>query len=110
MRPVLAGGQRLPAPGRGAIHGGAGAAVEGAQRLPGLDKKLVEAYSLADDDREDSFAKGCALIRANLHVDTDAVCSEEQWAELYAEALWIERWRNRNLAEMIAAVFGGKGR
>ena len=41
-----------------------------------------------------------------LHVDTDRVHTEEEWAELYAQALWLEKWRIRNLAELIAALFG----
>ena len=34
----------------------------------------------------------------------------EEWAELYAQALWLERWRLRNQAEMLAALFGERGR
>lgn len=37
---------------------------------------------------------GCALIRANLHVDIGRIETEEEWARLYCEALWLERWRN----------------
>lgn len=91
-----------------ALHGGASTACQGAQRLHGLAKKLVKAHSLADADDEDTFAKGCALIRANLHVDARAVETEEDWAALYCQAIWLERWRNRNRAEMIAAMFGEK--
>lgn len=69
-------------------------------------KKLVEAHALADVDTEDTFAKGCALIRANLHVNSDDIKTEEEWAALYNQALWLERWRNRNHAEMIASLFG----
>ncbi len=65
---------------------------------------------MAEDDTEDSFAKGCALIRANLNVDVEKIETEEKWAEMYAKAIWLERWRNRNRAEMIAAMFGGDGR
>lgn len=65
---------------------------------------------MAEDDTEDSFAKGCALIRANLNVDVEKIETEEQWAEMYAQAIWLERWRNRNRAEMIATMFGGDGR
>lgn len=65
---------------------------------------------MAESDDEDGFAKGCALIRANLHVDVDKIESGEEWARLYAEAIWLERWRNRNHAELIASLFGdGKG-
>ncbi len=61
---------------------------------------------MADVDTEDTFAKGCALIRANLHVNSDDIETEEEWAALYNQALWLERWRNRNHAEMIASLFG----
>ena len=61
---------------------------------------------MAERDDEDGFAKGCALIRANLHVDVEKIENEEDWARLYCEALWLERWRNRNLAELIALLFG----
>lgn len=61
---------------------------------------------MADADDEDTFAKGCALIRANLHVDIESVGSAEDWAALYGEALWLERWRNKNKAELIARLFG----
>ena len=74
--------------------------------MHGQPKKLVEAHTLADDDSEDTFAKGCALIRANLHKDPDAVETAEEWAALYSQALWLERWRNRNHAEMISSLFG----
>ena len=45
-------------------------------------------------------------MQRQLHVDTDQVHTEEEWAELYAQALWLERWRIKNLAELIAALFG----
>lgn len=44
---------------------------------------------MAESDSEDGFAKGCALIRANLHVEADEIGSAERWAELYAQALWL---------------------
>lgn len=61
---------------------------------------------LGEADDEDGFPKGCALIRANLHVDIDKIETEEEWARLYCQALWLERWRNRNRAELIAGLFG----
>lgn len=76
--------------------------------MHGLAKKLVEAHRLSESDSEDGFAKGCALIRANLHVDADGIGSEEEWARLYGEALWLEWWRNRNRAELIASLLGEK--
>lgn len=45
-------------------------------------------------------------MRANLHVDVERVETAEEWAALYGEALWLERWRNKNLAELIARLFG----
>ncbi len=63
---------------------------------------------MADADDEDTFAKGCALIRANLHINADEIETEEEWAALYSQALWLERWRNRNRAELIAGLFGEK--
>ena len=65
-----------------------------------------KTHALAEADDADTLAKGCALIRSNLHVDIDQVHTEEEWAELYAQALWLERWRIKNLAELIAALFG----
>lgn len=60
---------------------------------------------MAEEDDEDTFAKGCALIRANLHVAEETIGSEEEWARLYGQAIWLERWRNRNRAELIAGLF-----
>ncbi len=70
-------------------------------------KKLVEAHLLSEDDQKDGFEKGCALIRANLGIDP-VVGDYDNWAASYAQALWLERFRNRNLAEMLAAMFGVK--
>lgn len=50
------------------------------------------------------------MIRSNLHVDADEIETAEEWARLYNEALWLERWRNRNRAELIAELFGEKRR
>lgn len=74
--------------------------------MPRQPKKLVEAHQLSDDDDKDGFQKGCALIRANLGLDP-TVGSYEEWAAHYAEALWLEKFRNRNLAEMLSGMFGG---
>lgn len=63
---------------------------------------------MTDDDHEDTFAKGCALIRANLHINADEIETEEEWAALYGQALWLERWRNRNRAKLIGSLFGEK--
>ena len=80
-----------------------------AQLLPLSTKKLVEAHLLSDDDTADGFEKGCALIRANLGVDPTQGTYDD-WAANYAQALWLEKWRMRNKAEMMAALFGGKGK
>jgi hypothetical protein len=49
--------------------------------------------------------KGNALIRANFGTDPQEL-SGERWAQLFAEALWIEQWRLKNQAELLAAMFG----
>lgn len=77
--------------------------------MPRQPKKLVEAHQLSDDDDKDGFQKGCALIRANLGLDP-TVCNYEEWAAYYAEALWLEKFRNRNLAEMLSRMFGSESR
>ena len=71
-------------------------------------KKLVEAHLLSESDEKHGFEKGCALIRANLGIDP-TVGDYEDWATNYAQALWLEKWRLKNTAEMIAELFGGKG-
>lgn len=34
--------------------------------------------------------------------------SYEEWATHYAEALWLEKFRNRNTAQLLMTLFGGK--
>jgi len=41
-----------------------------------------------------------------MHIDAEKIESEEEWAQLYCKALWLERWRNQNLAKLIASLFG----
>ena len=48
-----------------------------------------------------------ALIKSNLGENTNGM-TEEQFAEAYCQAVWIEEFRLRNQAEMLAAMFGGK--
>ena len=48
-----------------------------------------------------------ALIRANLGLEPKEL-DTESFAEAYCQAEWLERFRLRNQAEMIAAMFGGK--
>ena len=73
-------------------------------------KKLIKAHQLnerddVEDSPEDGFLKACALIRANLHVDPTAG-SAEDFATNYAAAVWLENWRLKRQAEMIAKLFG----
>ena len=68
-------------------------------------KKLVEAHLLSEDNEKDGFEKGCALIQSNLGIDP-TVGNYEDWATNYAQALWLEQFRLRNQAEMIAKLFG----
>ena len=70
----------------------------------------VVAYPTKVRNSKQITTKGCALIRANLHADAMQAATYEEWAELYAQALWLERWRLRNQAEMLAALFGERGR
>ncbi len=58
-----------------------------------------------EDAPEDGFLKACALIRANFHLDPTAV-SAEDFATHYAAAVWLENWRLKRQAQMIAALFG----
>jgi hypothetical protein len=51
--------------------------------------------------------KGDALIRANFGVNP-AELSQEKWAQLFGEAVWLERWRLKNQGDLLAALFGGK--
>jgi hypothetical protein len=46
-----------------------------------------------------------ALIRSNLGLDT-AELSTEEFAEAYCQAIWLEEFRLRNHAELLAAMFG----
>ena len=75
--------------------------------MPFEPKKLVEAQLLSDDDNEDGFEKGCALIRSNLGIDP-MNGGYEEWAEHYAQALWLVRWRLKNTADMLAKMIGGE--
>ena len=74
--------------------------------MPRQPKKLVEAHLLSDDDDKDGFQKGCALIRSNLGIEPTGG-SYDEWVAHYAAALWLEKFRNRNLAEMLTGLLGG---
>lgn len=55
------------------------------------------------DEDKDGFVKACALIRSNLHIDPTAG-SDDDFAQWYAEALWLEEIRLKNQAEVLARV------
>ncbi len=57
------------------------------------------------DNPEDELLKGDALIRANFQIEPSRL-SEEDYPRLLAEALWIETWRLRCKADMLAQLFG----
>lgn len=65
------------------------------------------------EEDKDGLIKACALIRSNLHIDPTAG-SDEDFAEWYAEALWLEEMRLRNQAEtlsrVLSALFGQNDR
>ena len=50
--------------------------------------------------------QGDALIMANFKIDPKKL-QVTQWGEHYAKAMWLERWRLENQAEMFRNVFGG---
>lgn len=79
----------------------------GSAEIERLKKTHGRIYEVVVDDEgnEDEMMKGDALIRANFGTDPGAL-TETEWARLCAEALWIETWRLRNQAEMIARLFG----
>lgn len=60
-------------------------------------------HALSDDDKQ-SIPKGCALIRAAFHIDPGTL-SYEEWAALYQQAVWLERRRLRNFAELLGRLF-----
>ena len=48
-----------------------------------------------------------ALIRANMGLNP-AELNEMEFAEAYAQAVWLESFRLKNTAELLVAVLGGK--
>ena len=60
------------------------------------------------EKEEDELMKGEALIRSNFGLDPSGL-SEEMWAKLFAEAVWLETWRLKNQAEMLGRLFGSRG-
>jgi hypothetical protein len=53
------------------------------------------------------FEKGCALIQSNFHTDPSKL-DEEDWAELFGQAVWLEHFRLVNLAKILAKLFESK--
>lgn len=47
--------------------------------------------------------KGDALIRANFHLEPETL-QLSRWNTLYAQAIWLERWRLENQAELLQAM------
>lgn len=60
----------------------------------------------ADDGTDDlgEIAKGCALIRANFRIDP-ATLSDEEWAMLFQQAVWVESFRLGNIAKILSKLF-----
>lgn len=72
--------------------------------MPYRNKKLVGAHTLSDEDKEQAIVKGCALIRANFHIDPHGL-TYEQWADMFTQACWLERTRLVNLATVLSKLF-----
>lgn len=51
--------------------------------------------------------KMSALIRGNLHTEVEGMTPRE-FAEAYAQSVWLEQFRLRNMAELLSAMFGAK--
>ncbi len=50
------------------------------------------------------IAKGCALIRANFGTDPETL-TDERWAMLFQQAVWLENFRLENMAKILAKLF-----
>lgn len=55
-------------------------------------------------DESDYLLKALALIRANFHIDPKTL-SDEEFGMLFSQAIWLESWRLKNLAEMVTKLF-----
>lgn len=51
---------------------------------------------------------GCALIRAHLGIDPEAL-NEEDWAISIAQSLWIEKRKEAQMQRAVALALGGDG-
>jgi hypothetical protein len=49
--------------------------------------------------------QGDAIIMSNFKVNPKEL-QVTQWGEYYAKAMWLERWRLENQAEMFRNLFG----
>lgn len=57
-----------------------------------------------EDNDPGEIAKGCALIRANFNIDPNTL-TDESWAMLFQQAVWIENFRLENTARILAKLF-----
>ncbi|MBO4955136.1 hypothetical protein D1638_07860 [Muribaculaceae bacterium Z1] len=57
-----------------------------------------------EDNDPGEIAKGCALIRANFGTDPTTL-SNEEWAMLFQQAVWLENFRLENTARILAKLF-----
>ncbi len=57
-----------------------------------------------EDNDPGEIAKGCALIRANFHNDPNTL-TDEEWAMLFQQAVWIENFRLEGLAKVLGRLF-----
>lgn len=48
-----------------------------------------------------------ALIRSNLGINIEGM-NETEYAEAAAQAIWLEGWRLKQQAELLATLFGAK--
>ena len=58
----------------------------------------------SDIEDEQTITKGCALIRANFHIDPGTLTYDE-WAGLYEQAVWLERTRLLALGKLLEKLF-----
>ena len=57
-----------------------------------------------EDNDPGEIAKGCALIRANFSIDPNTL-TDEEWAMLFQQAVWIENFRLEGLAKVLGRLF-----
>lgn len=53
--------------------------------------------------------RGDALIRGNFGIDP-ATLDHHRWAMLFNEAVWLESQRLKNIADLLAAMYGNNGK